>query len=309
VGRDRLYVVAARGQAGLIGVVALAARLGTLVSLANWHTPEFAPLVDPAAAQLFADALLSLRPAALSLAFLDPARAGTGVWRDAAAAAGYRFLQRPLERPPYIAVDGDWERYKAGRDGALLRELRRRRRLLEAEGPVWLEVADGRGRLEELLDEGLQVEAAGWKGSVGSAILSRDSTRCFYRELGRWAAELGWLRLAFLRLGRRALAFDFAIEHGGVHYLLKTGYDPAFARYGPGVLLRYEMIKRAFAEGLSRYDFLGADEPWKLEWTDLRGERVVAQAFAPSLRGRLTGAAFARLAPLVRRARRAVAVR
>ncbi|HKP88939.1 MAG TPA: GNAT family N-acetyltransferase, partial [Thermoleophilaceae bacterium] len=40
------------------------------------------------------------------------------------------------------------------------------------------------------------------------------------------AAEQGWLRLAFLRLDGRAIAFDMCLEHGGAFYVLKGGFDP-----------------------------------------------------------------------------------
>ena len=210
-------------------------------------------------------------------------------------------MARPLERSPYVDTTGDWEAYVEERKSKFLRELRRRRRQLEAEGRFALEVHDGREQLIELLEEGFRVEAAGWKAARGTAILSQPATRRFYGDLACWAAKHGWLRLAFLRLDSRPMAFDFSIEHHGVHYLLKTGFDPAYGRFAPGMLIRHEMIARAFAEGLRRYEFLGADEPWKLKWTDAVRERSLLQAFAPTLRGEVERTAFAYGRPLARR--------
>src|SRR5207247_10269646 len=68
-----------------------------------------------------------------------------------------------------------------------------------------LEVVDGSERLDELLEEGFRVEASGWKSRAGTAIASRPDTRRFYTDVARWASDRGWLRLAFLRLGGRAL--------------------------------------------------------------------------------------------------------
>ena len=48
------------------------------------------------------------------------------------------------------------------------------------------------------------------------------------------------------------------------------------------MLLRQEMLARAFAIGLEHYEFLGQDEPWKLEWADTTRELALFQAFAPS---------------------------
>src|SRR5207245_1703401 len=183
---------------------------------------------------------------------------------DAARGARHRVIVRALERSPYVTVDGDWTAYEARRDGKLLRELRRRGRRLGEQGRVELDVADGRERLDELLAEGLRIEAAAWKGERGTAIESSADTRRFYSEVARWAAARGWLRLAFLRLDGRPLAFDYCIEDQGVHYLLKTGYDPGYHAFAPGMLIRREMIARAFSNGLASYEFLGVDEPWKL---------------------------------------------
>jgi CelD/BcsL family acetyltransferase involved in cellulose biosynthesis len=166
-------------------------------------------------------------------------------------------------------------------------EIRRRRRLLEAQGQLVVRVEDGRERLDELLAEGFHVEASGWKGAEGSAIIAQPQTHQFYREVARWGAERGILRLAFLRLNGHPLAFDLCLEDQGVHYLLKTGYDPAYGKLGPGILLRYEMLARAFANGFTSYEFLGADAPWKQRWTDTCRERMLFQAFAPSLTGTL----------------------
>jgi len=181
-----------------------------------------------------------------------------------------------------------------------------RRRKLEQRGEVTFEVSDGRERLDALLDEGFAVEAAGWKGTAGTAIASTAETERFYRGVAKWAAARGWLRLGFLRLGRRALAFDFAVEHAGVHSLLKTGFDPEFSRFGTGVILRYEMIARAFAEGLRCYDFLGDEAEWKLNWTTTVRERLRVQAFAPSIAGRAEWAAFAYGRPAAKRVLAAV---
>jgi len=55
------------------------------------------------------------------------------------------------------------------------------------------------------------------------------------RELRRrrWAARRGSLRLAFLRLDRHPLVFDFAVKDERCHYLLETGYDPAYRAFPP----------------------------------------------------------------------------
>jgi CelD/BcsL family acetyltransferase involved in cellulose biosynthesis len=201
-----------------------------------------------------------------------------------------------------VAIDGDWEGYERTLGRKRCSDSRRRRRQLDEKGAVTFEVASG-GTLDALLAEGFAVEAAGWKGSDGTAIRASAATLAFYTDVARWAAERGWLRLAFLRLDGRALAFDLALEHAGVHYLLKTGFDPELREQAPGKLLRLHMLERAFRAGLRAYEFLGADEPWKREWTEATRPRVLVQAFCPSALGALDWSGFALGRPLAKRVR------
>ena len=60
-------------------------------------------------------------------------------------------------------------------------------------------------------------------------------------------------------------------------------------------------LERAFERRLATFEFLGADEPWKLEWTSQVRERVVCQAFAPSPAGVAAWAAYAYGRPLAKR--------
>jgi CelD/BcsL family acetyltransferase involved in cellulose biosynthesis len=148
--------------------------------------------------------------------------------------------------------------------------------------------------LDELLDEGFRVEGSGWKGAYGTSIGSRPATRRFYTEVARWAAERGWLRLAFLRLDGRAIAFDYCLEHEKTHYLLKTGYDSSYGRFAPGMIIRQLMLARAFSDDITTYDFLGvgSDYAWKREWADAQQERLFLRMFAPTTLGLLDRVAF-----------------
>ena len=245
--------------------------------------------------------LLRRRPRRLSLAFVNADGGAPLALREIAMRRRYRLIVRALEHSPYIATDIGWRAYLAERDAKMLRELRRRRRVLEREGTLSFSIARGGEHLDGLVDEGFTVEAAGWKGQGGSAVASDPATLRFYREIAHWAAARGALRLGFLRLDGRAIGFDFSIEEGGVHYLLKTGFDPAFSRFSPGKLLRYDMIEHTFEAGLRFYEFLGTNNPWKDEWTHLVRERSLVQAFSPSLPGMVDWSAFAIARPLVKR--------
>ena len=145
-----------------------------------------------------------------------------------------------------------------------------------------MEVCDGTENLDERLEEGFRIEGSGWKVAEGTSTNARPATRRLYTEVARWAAEHGSLRLAFLRLDERALAFDFCLEYHKFHYMLKTGYDPAYARFSPGKVLRHLMLARALSEGLPAYELLGAVDPSKQKWTSACRELQSLHNFAPT---------------------------
>ena len=288
----------------LAGVLPLYRFRSGLSSTTNPHTPLFGFLAaNQGATRQLSKALFARRPHRIELSFLSSTEAGVPLTLAAAEAARYRVLTESVQAAPYVDTDRTWESY----EGALRRkfrgELRRRRRRLEEEGQLTLEISTGVERLDELLEEGFLVEGSGWKGDYGTSIGSHPRTRRFYTEAARWAAEHGWLRLAFLRLDGRAIAFDYCFECNRVHYLLKTGYDPAYRKFAPGMIIRHLMLKRAFAEDITTYDFLGEDYTWKREWTSNQQERVFLHMFAPTPLGLLNRSIFEYGRPVSARAR------
>lgn len=295
-----LYALTTSSGDRLTGVLPVARRGRRYEAVVNWHSPE-APFVaeDEQAAAELAAKLFACRPRSAMLrhvpdAALEPVRA-------AALEARYRLLERVGERSPYVEIRGSFEDYLGTLDRHHVKETLRRRRRLEGEGTVEFTVEDGRERLDELLAEGWPVEASGWKRESGTAIDSQPETLAFYTQVAHWAAERGILRLAFLRLDGRAIAFELALEAGGVYAILKGGFDVELRKFGPGGLITHDQLQRAFELGLRRYEFLGTAEPYKTVWTPAVHERRVLHAFAPSPLGLAECAAYAYGRPLAKR--------
>lgn len=152
----------------------------------------------------------------------------------------WRVHATAVARSPYVPTDGEWDDYLGGRWRKFLKDLARRRRRLEELATVGVEVhATGEG-LDAALEEFVALEASAWKAAEGTAVVSRSESIGFYAQIAAWAASHGWLRIWFLRHEGRAIATEFALEGGGAHYPLKSGFDPAYGRYSPGQLLTYE---------------------------------------------------------------------
>jgi CelD/BcsL family acetyltransferase involved in cellulose biosynthesis len=302
-GSGNLQVFTVRRNGRLAAVVPLVRRGGGLASPTNWHTPEFGIVAaDEEAAGALVGAVLAQEPKRLSIAFIDRAGDDFARFRGAAAAAGYLQHTRTLELSPFVAIDREWEDYLQTVRKHRRENRRRRLRRLGEVGDVAFESQVPADRLDELLAEGFEIEASGWKREQGTAIVSRPETLAFYTEVARWAAERGWLRLHFLRVGGRPIAFELDLTHGGTSWDLKGGYDPEFRQYAPGFLITFEILASLFAQGASTYELGGADEPFKREFTQTNRQRVLFEAFARSPVGAVGWAARAYARPLAKRA-------
>lgn len=208
-----------------------------------------------------------------------------GLWRPAAS--------------PWVSVSGTWDTYLNSLSAKHRSNLRNRFRRLEQLGPVALEVVTQNG---PALEDGLRLEAAAWKGQAGTAIICRPDQRSFYTRLAACAAERGWLRLHFLTVGGRRIAFGYSLCYKKKLYLLKPGYDPAFAPYSPSNLLCYMVLREAFGSGgIQAYDFLGTADAWKREWAVQTRPHFRLIAFGNTPRGRALHFVKVRLMPLFKR--------
>jgi CelD/BcsL family acetyltransferase involved in cellulose biosynthesis len=303
-GTGQLELLIARRAGRLVGIAPLCRRYGAIRSLSNWHTPSFGFLSDDAQIEsALAETSVARTRRRTTLSFLDREGGTLASCLAHGEAAGFRVLTRTLMRSPYLEIAGDWASYEGNLKTSFRRDLARRLRRLHEQGRVSFEIFDGRDRLDELLTEGFAVEASSWKGRGGTAVVTHSRTRQFYWDIARWAANEGWLRLAFLRLDGYPLAFHFGLEAGGVYYPLKGGYDPRFSMFSPGSLMIQFTLEHAFSTGLRRYEFLGGDEPYKLVWSGSCRSIVLLHLLAPSVAGLCDWTALRYGRPLAKAAR------
>jgi CelD/BcsL family acetyltransferase involved in cellulose biosynthesis len=295
-GAGELTLLVSRNAGRVSGLLALERRRGVLRTTGNWHTPSCGVLAETAADRdALCAGLLAQAPRRLSLAFLSSSE-DIDCLSNHARRAGYRVLARTLAESPVIDLAVEQQRYEQELSPNLRANLRRNLRRLRGEGHVAFEVDDGPERLADCLE----LEARSWKGANGTAIASRPETRAFYEGVVQWAVTEGLLRIALLRVGGRPIAFQLALQDSVAYYPLKGGFDPAYARCSPGILLLHATVTRAFQQGLERYELLGGAERYKLKWATRRRSVRFMQAFAPTPAGRVEATAFAHGRPLAK---------
>jgi hypothetical protein len=211
-----------------------------------------------------------------------------GVIEELDAIGNWTVSAEHAERNPVIDVSGTWEGYLRECSGKFKKVMNAQERQLAELGTVTFRDLDRDPDWEEWLERGLSLEASGWKGRNGSAILQRPNEARFYRRIARAAAEKGRLRLFFLTLREQPIACHLMLAEGGVLYWLKTTYDENLARYSPGSLLLRRSLKACFDDPSVQAVIVAGGPDWTLRWPS-RIERLVRVRMAPrqSLVGRL----------------------
>ncbi|HUY37143.1 MAG TPA: GNAT family N-acetyltransferase [Pirellulales bacterium] len=194
-----------------------------------------------------------------------------------------------------INIDGDWERYKDRWTGGHRRQMRKALDRACEDGPLEVKVYDrlASDQLDQALRRGFAIEHRSWKGPAGTSVLRAPGMFELYRRQARQLAEWGQLRLAFLEHAGREIAFEYGFRAKRTYFSAKVGYDPAFADYRPGQLLRLLLFQRFHDErDVTRVDFWGPLSQATSPWSDSVypvGRMVVAPR---RLAGRLSFQAF-----------------
>jgi len=168
-----------------------------------------------------------------------------------------------------IELDGDWPAQQRRWSRAHRRKMHSRMERLAARGDVTLDFLDRLPPQETSapLHEAMRVEDAGWKGAGGTSILHAPEIHHFFLCHARLLALWNQLALAILRCGGRAIAFSYGMAAKGVFHSLKVGYDPEFAAYSPGQLLRCRLIERLCGDPAWRgLDFVGPMSEAQAHW-------------------------------------------
>jgi CelD/BcsL family acetyltransferase involved in cellulose biosynthesis len=198
---------------------------------------------------------------------------------------------RPKRGHPYLPLDKSWLEPESHLNSGRRSDFRRAKRNAEKVGTLRCEmIIPTREELPGLLDEAFQVEAANWKGAQGSALATDPLVGGFYRRYAEETCDRGQLRLGFLRLGGRAVAMQFAVEHAGHFWLLKMGFDQEVARCAPGQLLMIESLRFAASQKCEVYEILGSSEPWNQVWTQLVHPAVSLRIYRSGVRGAIDAA-------------------
>ncbi|MGY3502868.1 CelD/BcsL family acetyltransferase involved in cellulose biosynthesis [Bradyrhizobium sp. USDA 4472] len=129
-----------------------------------------------------------------------------------------------------------------------LKELRRQRRRLAEHGSISFDVATKAEEIRPALENFLQLEASGWKGLRGTALIQNAGDAAFIRRAVPALAETAQCEIVTLRAGTTSVAAGIVLRHQDRAFFFKLGIDERFAKYSPGVQLTLDLTRHLCAD-------------------------------------------------------------
>ncbi len=157
------------------------------------------------------------------------------------------FSQRQFD-VGLINTTGDWESYWSSRSKNHRKSVRANDRRLRKLGEVtFVRQRDfAPGQLRNQLRQAFDIEHRSWKGQQESSVLATPGMFEFYCAGAESMAASGMLELHWLQLDGQNIAFEMGYLAKGIFHSHKVGFDPAYAKFGPGHLLMRWQLEHLF---------------------------------------------------------------
>ena len=212
----------------------------------------------------------------------SPSIGSVGTW---GREDGRRFVRRHVFDNAVLRSTGSEEGFRSHLSPKFKARLRQAGAKLRRRGGVdfveYTNPADVPGAFDRIIE----IERQSWKWEKGIAVNSA-AYRGFFPEIAAAAAGKGWLRLGFLRLDGREIAYSLMVLTGETATFLKTGYDDAHDDCSPGSLLMDWTFARLAREGARRIDMFSGDWEYKQRWQAIPEPHFEVQVFNRSLYAR-----------------------
>ena len=157
-----------------------------------------------------------------------------------------QFCQLDAKKRPMLIPGAEPEGYlEKALSASSRKKLRQHRRRLGEKGRLETVIIRTVADVQCTFEAFLKLEADGWKGRRGTAILCCPDDAAFARGLIATLAQAGDASIHVLQLDGRPVSMQVVLRAGSAAYTWKTAYDETLSIFSPGMLL-FEDYSRAF---------------------------------------------------------------
>jgi len=205
---------------------------------------------------------------------------------------GSRLTLIERSEAPVLDLSPGWDEiYRTRLTSKRRNHHRRRRRQLAKLGRLDVDVARTPAELDEALEDAFELHRLRWNGRPDGSGFASPIGRRFHHATAQALAPAGVPRIVTLKIDGRAVAFHYYFALEGRMYVHRIAFDPAYARFSPGLVNTLDAIENAASEGLTKVEFLGGAERYKIELADHFEPLYEGFGLAGSVRGKAAVAA------------------
>jgi CelD/BcsL family acetyltransferase involved in cellulose biosynthesis len=165
-------------------------------------------------------------------------------------------------------LHGTWDEFYTGkRSSATRRRDRTKRKRLTDLGEIRFVSPEQRDDIAHTLDTLIAQKTKAFARMGVADIFARPGQRAFYLDVATNAPYL--VPMSRLEVGPTIAATNLGLAFRGCYYYLLASYDDGpTARFGPGMALLHDLMRRAIELKFDAFDFTIGDESYKLDWSD-----------------------------------------
>jgi len=168
---------------------------------------------------------------------------------------------------PYLQINMDWNKFLQSKSAHFRTKLKYHKKKAQKAGKeLKIEKISQMDKDYSILNTMEDVESKSWKVSSGNPKITTRIGKEFYKRICEYLSRKGYLDIWIATLDGQAIAFLLNIVYQGKCYHYNGTFDQRFTNISPGLILHSEAIESAFDTGLTEYDFLSGDEPYKYKW-------------------------------------------
>jgi CelD/BcsL family acetyltransferase involved in cellulose biosynthesis len=202
----------------------------------------------------------------VALASLPADSATPAALQSAADKCGFHLYIRPALLSPQVELNSAAQRQELKAAVAGKRQLRRRMRAMELEGPVTSPCLQSWPEIQAALPGFVDAHVARYQAMKRVSIFSAPERRFFLEELARRFSGTGVVTMSMLMIGDRPVAWNYGFQFHGLWSLYQPTFDIRCEDHSPGYCLTARIVIEACENSSLRLLDLGLGTEGYKEW-------------------------------------------
>jgi len=206
---------------------------------------------------------------------------------DAAPEIGLEARTKGCATCPYILLPGSWEEFLAGLSKNTRYNVKRRIRNLERDFIVKFHLWNEQETVPAAMERLALLHTNRWAERGTSRSFVSDEYCSFHQSVASDFAKKEWLHLSCLELNGEIVGMYYDYLYNDKVFYYQAGFDPAFSKYSPGLVLRAYVIRKGIEDGVREIDLLKGAYNFKYIWTARSRSTITVSVGRHNLAGRM----------------------